>query len=186
MQEHKYHDVSDFPNTTATAGAISIHLLDIVTGATQVQRVGRKIWLTSINVRLMFALSNSATATDIRIRIMVVQDTQCNGALPAVTDILEAAAVDSYLNLVNTGRFRVLKDKVVAIGSTAGTAVAGSEFGGRQVYTKWRKKCLIPVQYNTGGTGDIAEVMSNNIICLGIASTTGGTWGVQCRFRYTD
>lgn len=116
---------------------------------------------------------------------MVIQDTQCNGALPAVSAVLESPTYLAYLNLVNTGRFIILKDKLVQLTSTCGNAVAGEEFAEKTVIFKYRKLCNIPIEYNAAA-GAITEIASNNIFVLAIAQNTVGTWSITCRFRFTD
>ncbi len=187
QREHKFHDVSDLGTAFATAGTVSDALLTIAEGSGESNRVGRKIWLKSINIRILLSKSQDADQDQIIARVLIVQDTQCNGALPAVTDVLETADELSYLKLNNTGRFRILKDKLVVLQSQAGFSVASpaGEYSSKVALVKFRKKCNIPVMYN-GTAGTIDQIPSNNIFAIGIASAAVGNWSVACRFRFTD
>ena len=48
-------------------------------------------------------------------RVMLYHDKQANGATAAVLDILESADYQSFNNLVNSGRFRILMDRTYAM-----------------------------------------------------------------------
>ncbi len=187
--EKKFHDVTDAANSFTTAGAV-ISLNLIPQGTTELTRVGRKAWIKSISLRLHIQISPQASTqlpVGTECRIIIVQDTQCNGALPAVLDFLETAGQLSYRKLANQTRFRVLKDWIWVLDSPggAGDGSAANDWSGVQRLKRWYKKCNIPLEFdNTAGA--ITEIMSNNVFLLAIANNTTGSWGLQSRIRFTD
>ncbi len=188
-KEKKFHDVEDQANSTTTAGTISEDLLVIEQGVAENQRVGRKIWIRQINMRIVLGLGVQATAVgggSIQTRLMLIHDKQCNGALPTVLDVLETADQLSYRNLANAARFTVLKDKLVTLQppSGAGDGAANDFSQALRIY-KYSKKCNIPISFS-GTTGAIAQKTTGNVFVLAIASNTLGTWTSALRFRFTD
>lgn len=189
-REKKFHDVSDLANTTAIAGTIGVDLLIVPQGTTEKNRIGRKMWIKQINVRYTMSLSKqegeSGGGSSMQQRFMLIHDKQCNGALPAVLDILETAVPLSYRNLANAARFTILKDKLVTFntGAGAGNGTANDFSQTLRIY-KFSKKCNIPITFD-GTDGGIDEKKSGNIFILQIANSTGGTWTAHCRFRFTD
>ncbi len=188
-KERKFHGLSDESNTFTTAGA-RVNLNLIPQGVTEITRIGRKIFVKVINLRLSFILSPQTSvqvpATS-RVRFLLIQDKQCNGALPATTDILETADEMSYLNLANQSRFRVLKDWLETMDSPggAGDGSVANDWSGKQHVFKYHKKCNIPIEFNST-TGAVTEITSNNIIVLALANNTNAIWSIWCRLRFTD
>ncbi len=158
-------------------------LVDIPQGVTEVQRIGRKCTITNIYLRLNLETQSNASsdllgANDCGaiVRIMMYWDTQCNGTNVGVTDINEIADWDSFRNLANGKRFRILVDKwkacnTTGVGSGNGTA-SKSAVSKRNWMVKISKKVFIPIEYS-GTTGALSEIRSNNIGLLIWASTSG-------------
>lgn len=169
------------------------------TGASE--RIGRKVTIREIhwtvNVRKLIARgADSVEDTADEVRIMLVLDTQCNGALPAVADILafssaagDAAGYQSFMNLTNKGRFVVLVNKRFCISTTAGAGngVGLSDFGQNDVCWEWHKNVCIPIEYGVdaaGIAGTIAGVKANNLVCLTISKSDLCVMESLIRLRY--
>ena len=63
------------------------------------------------------------------VRCLFVMDRQVNGATPAVSDILNISDWQSFNNLANSHRFRILSDKLYTINCTAGGYTGTSDIG---------------------------------------------------------
>lgn len=114
--ELKFFDTALAFNVDATGEVPATgQLVLIPQGVEDDQRIGRKCNITSIQLRGVVTLSPAASATASSVAyIYLVQDTQCNGAAAAITDVLTSATMGgALLNLSNTGRFRILKRFVI-------------------------------------------------------------------------
>lgn len=153
------------------------------------ERIGRKVNITKIGVRMTFELPNTTTLTNMSdvVRVILVQDKQCNGALPAVLDVLAGANFDSFNNLANSQRFHTLWDKTVALS----TMNLGTETGVAHYAAPVTKcvskyiKCNIPIEYS-GTTGNVSTIRSNNLFFLYISRNGAMKIECQLRFRYSD
>lgn len=187
--ELKFHDLDIDVAATTTAGAIvEDSCLTIVQGIAETARIGRKITVRRISWRYRVALKNvnQSTSAGVAIRLMLYLDKQCNGATAAVLGLLETANYQSFKNLTNTGRFRVLHDKTIVVnhkgGSYDGT---GTDWAGGEEIGEYHLDCNIPVEY-TSTAGVIAELTSNNLGVMVIADTATGTVDSKMRIRFTD
>ncbi len=160
-------------------------------GVGEGQRIGRKIILTNLNWRIDIrqdAVLNTAppVVNELEdfaqtIRIIMYLDKQTNGATATAAQILQLLSsqeYQSFYNLENIGRFKILKDKTYICngnGLQLGDQTAG-KIGRfrkeRRVNFFWRGR--LPIEYNST-TGAISEIRTFNICGLIIANTTGGT-----------
>ncbi len=186
-KEKKFHDFQQTNEPILSVGVIQAPMLTIIQGTAEDERIGRKVFIRNINIRIVLELDAKLATTfaaSTNVRFMVIQDKQANGGLPSVTNVLQTTQALSYRNLVNQGRFIVLKDKIITINHDSG---AGNDQNWNQVSRiyKYSKKCNIPIEYN-GLTGTIDEVRSNNIFILTIRSGAAATSNIHARFRFTD
>lgn len=144
----------------------SLHLT--YQGTDEDERIGRKMTVRGVS------LKGSMTPVQGRARFMLIVDKQCNGAVPAVTDVLETADIDSHRNLSNQNRFRVLWDRTYDTKDTGKTTIAKQMSG-----------LTIPIEWSSTA-GTIASIKSNNLTLLQIAD--GGLVKMYMRTRvlYTD
>ncbi len=185
--EQKFFDttISGTIDTTAevpTGGQLVL----IPQGVTESQRVGRKAFIKSIQIRgtLNYAPGAAAAATA-QNWIYLVMDTQANGAAAAVTTVLTSNNLALAMrNLANQERFKVLKIFHFSMNATAGVTTA---YNGIIRTWKYYKKCNIPIEYSST-TGAITEIRSNNLFLLA-GSQSGDdltTIAAVCRVRFTD
>ncbi len=190
--ELKFHDVDVDDASITQAGTIqntgSINL--IAQGVTESTRVGRKCTIKSILWRYNItvpSIGGGNVATGDTLRLIMYLDKQANGATIVATDLLESDNYQSFNNLSNSGRFRIICDKTMdcnitaaagdgAVNDTAPLSLSGTLF----------KKCAIPLEFSST-TGAITELRSNNI---GIAcwSKTGALLALdsKIRLRFSD
>jgi len=193
--EKKFLDtsLSAAMNQFATAGVIQSDFVLMTNGAENGKRIGDRINVTNINCHLTISAagataslgSNSTVA-----RVILGIDKQANGAVTAVTDVLQSADPYAFRNMFTLNRFVILKDKLLTINMAA---VTGSYWGEVARVLKFSWKGNLPILYSgTGAT--ISQVKSNNIFLLVVCDRSGsapdGTYidGVDgiVRIKYTD
>jgi hypothetical protein len=164
----------------------------IAQGNGESERIGRKITVRSLHIRGQIVLPAVATstATADRVRIIVYQDTQCNGTPATVTGnggLLASAAIDAYNNLVNTGRFRTLMDKVYNINATAAANTNTTTYTSmeRTLHWKFNKRCATRLEYSASTPG-ITDLRTNNYGVLAISDQGRCTLSYLWRVRYSD
>jgi len=165
---------------------------------TQYGRIGRKIHLTSVEVR--GAIYNKTTTSDTgltRVRAMLVLDRQANGAMPTFSssvgvnpagpggsDIIQTQAVDSCRLLDNVERFSILWDHMMDLRAFTSVNSEGYVHSFRKV-----KNLNHDVDYSNT-TGVITTIRSNNLIFLIVTENLAGGGNVEgafiARVRYTD
>ncbi len=197
--ELKFHDIDWNENAAdLTAGKISNtdSLVKIGQGITESLRIGRKCVIKNIGWRgkLLFGAQAAAVISPAQtIRLMVVFDSQANGAKPDVSGsggVLESANYQSFNNLVNKGRYIVVFDKVFQFNpiAAAGDGTA-NDTGAIEKNFTFFKKCNIVMEYSgVANPAAITELRTNNIFGLIISSTsaTDVTLDSKFRFRFSD
>ncbi len=197
--ELKFHDIDwDEAAADISAGVISntSSLVLIGQGVTDSTRIGRKAVIKSIGWRGQIQLVGTATAAATVpeiVRLILVLDTQANGAAPAVTGadgLLASANYQSFNNLTNKGRFTVLRDEVFDMNPlvAAGNGTT-NDFGAVNKSFTFFHKCNIPIEYSgTAAPSVITELRTNNIFGIMINKTTATNTILDSkfRFRFTD
>ncbi len=190
--ELKFHDIDIDDAAVAAGGTIAIDSVNkIPQGVTEVQRIGRKCTLRSINWRFDIALPEvdavaDPPANDI-VRVIVYLDKQANGATAAVTDIVETADYQSFNNLANKHRFRTLMDRsydlnyLTLASDGAGLVSAGAVI----IRDSFFKKINVPVEFSAT-TGAITEIRSNNIGILLLGKSGASAFTSKMRIRFSD
>ncbi len=101
-------------STTSTQTALLNPMNLIGTGDTGTTREGNVISLTSW--RIDYAIRMNLSDDFVNVRVMVVVDNQCDGAAPAIGDILQTVAAEKIIysppNLDGALRYKFLYDKV--------------------------------------------------------------------------
>jgi len=172
-------------STGATSGAC----LDLLTqGVGENQRIGRKICVKNIHYRgnVEYIPQVGSEAWD-RAVIMIILDTQCNGAFPAnpPTDVFSSTNPSAFLlNLDNSNRFRVLKSWSHDFNATV-QDVGGATLANQIAHVDLYVPMNMEVVYSAN-TGAIAELRDNNIF-LAFGSANGlCQFGGSSRVRFTD
>jgi len=169
--------------TASVTNATGLVLSGIANGTSPFTRIGQKIIVKSIQVKASFTLPPGATGAD-TYHLYLVQDSQCNGAAAAITDVFDTPGIigNEMRNVANGPRFKILKHWQIQLDAQAGIAGA---FNGAIAQESLYLKCNIPVVYSST-TGDITEIRSNNLFfCYGSVQAQS-TATLNCRIRYTD
>lgn len=185
--EYKVFDVAATNYNADTTGSITL-INGIAEGTGLSQRIGRIVNWTSVQIRgILQPVDGQTDAT--YCRVLVVWDSDPNGAAPTMTDIFTASTSLSYNNLNNRDRFRIIADESHAIGGTrdaSGTAIAQSP----TVMTIDRYVSLPKLQtVFQGALGPIANIQHGAMWLVTIgdrAVGNGGTFSLACRTRYVD
>lgn len=171
--ELKFFDTALSFNIDATAEIPATGQLCLVPqGVTESTRVGRKCTIKSIQINASMNMSPGAAATcDPLVTLVLVQDTQTNGAACTPGDVYDLGATGlqgSLRNIENGERFKILKRWDIRMTPNAGVSAAYN-----QVIKKWDfyKKCQIPLEFSST-TGAITELKTNNVFLL--AGALGG------------
>lgn len=199
--EMKFYDFNTFGGAVpigAGGGLLVTSIVGVSQGNGESQMIGRKITIKRISVRgTGIFRTNTGTLANLgsgnRLKIVLVLDRQCNGAAANVNDVYQNADIDSFLNLENKSRFKILKDwnvenpAVTGYNSTLNTYYVDE----KRVNFEWTGKVHIPIEYSpqAGGVRTISEIRSNNIFMLAFADQTpGNTAQVEfnTRIRYLD
>ena len=190
--EQKFYDELNVNggNPADPTGTIwSTSLINILEGTSPSQRIGRKITVRGIGLKILINLPQSATASAAwdGYRIILYHDKQANGATATAAQILDSTPsvnILSYRNLSNVNRFRILYDKNFEVNATnAGGSVYVA--GQLQLLPKVWVNVNVPIEYS-GSTGNISEIRSHNFGILVISSNSVATMLIQSRVRYTD
>jgi len=186
--EFKFHDVDVDVGPIPTAGSIlnsgSINL--IAQGTTESTRIGRKCTIRKICWKYTIINNDQVSNNGDTVRVIMYQDRQANGATAMVTDILESANYQSFRNLANSGRFKILHDTTHDMNQTAAAGNGTTqEFGNYHESTEFYKNCNIPLEFSST-TGAITEIRSNNLGVLCISSGGQCTFDSKVRLRYSD
>jgi len=191
----------DLPNasyaldTTGTVTAINL----IRTGSGYNNRVGRKISMTSVEIRGYIA-ANGATPAEQPTRIMILYDKQANGALPAVTDVLQAidqagnvtTNATSPRNLDKRDRFVCVYDEYKIAFGTSG--VAGVDLNTDESTTIIHKYIRLPnlvTQYQADSSpAVIGDIATGSLFLLTFGQLANGAtshiFQGTVRLRYKD
>ncbi len=190
-QELKFHD-GDLNLSPVGTTATLEQLCLIPQNVTESGRIGRKCTIRSIQMRGAVTIPevDAAGTPDLGdiVRIVLFQDTQCNGAAAAVSTIFESDVVFAYANLANKSRYRILWQEFIEInyqGLASDGAGVVSQALMRTSFNMY-KKVNIPLEFN-GATGNISELRSNNVFVLLIGASAKGTVAQShFRLRFSD
>lgn len=167
-------------DTTGTIG----HLNVIAQGASDQQRVGKKVIMRSIQLRGRAIAGSTGTVADGA--FIMVWDKRPTGTLPAITDVLEGVSAQAMNKADNEGRFKILKrcDMIFAGNST--TPATGLEIQNMDFYMKLNMRTI----FKSVGTGAIGDIEEGALYALSVGNVAAGTTApifvVAFRMRFTE
>lgn len=192
--ELKFHDLS-ITSTPTNVGVVMADLLTIPQDTTTNGRIGREITIREFHMEgIVSKVAGSGTGVEAgprALRLLLVQDKQCNGTQMLVDEVLATLAMNSFRNLENSKRFNILYDQRVILNPPI-TNVSGDAnivTVGSKKAVKFHKKCNIVINYDIGTTsGAIGTIRSNNLafIVIQATGTTGALAHLHVRVRYSD
>jgi len=173
--------------TNAPSAGIMNLLNGVAAGTDFTQRVGRKFTMKSIWLKYFLnPLTTTATPAGDLVRVMVIYDTQTNGTIPAVTDVLATANVLSSINLNNRDRFKIIHDKWHSMNPSnyaVGVPTAGAPV------VKFQKffKVLNLETIFSGTAATVGSIATGAMFSLLIsAANNQSNLNLDVRFRFID
>lgn len=186
-QEMKYLDSLQTEATVNSLGSYQMQSVNfVIIGTAATNRIGRRIHIRKIQLRIHLTLPNSTTRDAMvdRVRIVVFLNKQTNGAAPAWTDLYVNANIDSFRNLDQAQQFRILMDKTIGMSSKAAAGDgATDQYVGEERTVYYNKSCNIPIEYQASG-GTIGDISSNNIGVFMITENGRITASIDSRIRF--
>ncbi len=192
--ERKFFD-TDLAAIFGTIGAVfeAANLNIIVQGNTESNRIGRKCVVKRIDIKgslVKGATSVQANTSDV-LKLCIVQDKQTNGAAFTGLNLWETNVWESFNNLANSSRFRILATKNYTMSNPSGSGRGSTDtlsFGETVRTFKFGLDCNIPLEFdNSATTGAVTTQRSNSLWLVGV--TTQGLIVMDvgtCRIRFTD
>lgn len=157
----------------------------IPTGVAQSQRVGRQVYLKSLQLNV--SLISQAATNGQQVRVVVLYDRQANGALPDRTWVFENSlpALPYTMKVRNNDykdRFVVLRDKLF----TVNPLTSQDNIVNYRDYIKIRYS----TQYNAGTTGIIGDIVTGSLVIMMFSQNALGANNPKgsyvARLNYTD
>lgn len=180
--ELKFCDVSVSQAVTFNAVTFGAGVLlnAIAQGTDASNRIGRKITIKSLLIRMQWKLGGTSTFGS-PLRVLVVYDKQANATAPAITDVLALDEFFSCNNLANRDRFVTIFDNMMEPISVGGNAAVADVL---------YKRLNLETMYNSGTDALIGSISSGSIYLFvaqgGNLLTANGNFNARCRIRYTD
>ena len=178
MVDTKHIDVVDLNRNVAnnTAGVLAPAgptLCQIAIGGSSEQREGRSVVITGVHFKgtLVLQPGNTLTASGpCCVRIILVQDRQCNKNSTAITSaqIFTSSAVDDnvnmFMDLNQEERFQFLYDKTYVLNPTTNLDSLGTDYPQLLKHVEFKVNTNIKIDYDqSAATGAITTIMSNNL-----------------------
>lgn len=187
-EEKKNIDVLNTVGVVAGAVVSTLFLLNGVDdGATSLTRIGRRINMTSLEIRWSGNMA-ATSAGSTPLRLCVVYDKQANGVAPAATDVFQIDQISTMMNLSNSRRFKVIVDELVGNVSTAGPAGWNVKLW-RDFTAKGTKEGLA-VEFNENSTATITSIIGGSLFAFvwqsGGLITAAPTQALYSRVRFLD
>lgn len=154
--------------------------------------LGRKY--NNVTVQLEGKIApQDTTSGPSKCRVMLIYDEQPNGAVPAITDILTAATSQSFMNLNNRDRFRVISDHQCVIGylqDTATQALATSPaVDNVSIFRKLDPGKFPTVRNGAATTAAITNYVTGTLLLVTIGdqpAASGANFSGAARVRFID
>lgn len=203
------------PTTTVNLGAAAVAtplcLFAPTVGSALNQRIGRSVLVRKIKIhgQITAAASGQSLAAwepylPQKVRLMVVQDQQTNGAQMTAAQLMNDAGasdttINSYQNPNNFGRFRVLKDKDILIQDPnfvteypPDPETPYSRTNGliRSFKMNINLKVPIKVQFNAVNGGTVLDIVDNSFhvlcACTGVSTNNPPSISYYARIAYKE
>lgn len=184
IPENKFFDTTLGFTVDATGEVPATGQLNLIPqGDTESTRDGRQCSIDSIQIKATVYLDPAAGAGTSQACLMLVQDTQCNGAAAAAGDVMTGTNFSvNMINLANSKRFKIIKKWDMSFNPGAGVNGAIAPM---IKYIKYYKKCNVPLEFSAA-TGALTEIKSNNLFLLASSVATDDVIVVNgtCRLRF--
>jgi len=186
--EMKYLDTSFDVADILTTGNVLSSMNIIPQGEKASERIGHKAVVMSLSWRYTLEMITPVLLNGVSVRLVVVQDRQSNGTVPAFSDIFDDNKIGSqlytaYQKMSNELRFNVMYDKIHDVNSLT------RDFDAPLVESAYysKKRLGIVINWDSSTTGVVAEMTTNNIIAYAVSNRNGVCLlASEFRIRYYD
>ncbi len=187
--ELKFSDTILSTSPISSAGDIAIQTLNAVSqGTGESDRIGRNIIIYKVMFKGTINLPDQpiASAGSDKVRFILYWDKQTNGTPATVAQILETTQINSFRNLANSKRFRILYDRVHTLNSSGISTTSADVFATIEMkrHLEWYVNTKIPIEFDST-TGGLSEMKSNNLGILLITNNALIALDGRFRIRYT-
>jgi hypothetical protein len=177
IAERKVYNGGATGQTSAATGTVWALSQGVIQGDAVNARDGTQITLQSVHLRVDAFMPTATIAAGLR--VILFSDSQNNGSLPLVVDVLHQASMISPYSTIQqiTNRFRIHAD--VLRNLTAG--------GVQQVVFDIRRGISKQISYN--GTTDVAAANGKNALFMMVITDVGSgfpTYDFSHSLRYLD
>lgn len=173
--EYKIFHV-ELPDVEITSAGASIKMTGVAEGDDDSDRNGRSLRAKKFNMSWRMVINSGGD--DVQFcRIVVVQDMHQEGVLPTWLDVFQSNDVNTFRNIDNTDRFKILMDKKVVMHENR-----------PGLFRKANIKLDTKVEY-IGTDGGQASQGAGNIYFMHISEQIGANYpliDLHTRFRYID
>lgn len=176
VRDLQYFDING-TGTTAAANMAYVSLFNPVQGTASTSRFGDKIVMHSIQWKMK--LNNSIT---LPIRIVLIYDSQPNGAVPTTPAPLTALRTEAFKDPDTRHRFTVIRDWYIT--NTYGTTVSTNDQKHDAVQTGL-------TQYNgesyfTGNAGTVADLRTGSYVLCFYNTASEAAFVYEYRFLFSS
>lgn len=179
-----YVDLANAPYNNDTTGSIAL-IATIAQGAAVTQRIGKKAVYKSLQMRGFIQSNANTTVADAA--ILIVYDREPTNTLPAITDILNTASAASFLNDVNSDRFKIVRRFDYTLTGNSTTPATGNEAHSVDEYIDLKG---MPVQFKAAATGAIGDLAIGALYVVTVGNQVAGLTAAQSalgfRTRFYD
>lgn len=169
--------------TLATDNVVLIATMAQGVGVTQ--RVGKHAAYKSVQIRGTVVTRGTGLPDDGC--ALIVYDREPTGVLPQVTDILQGNDSYSFLNDVNSERFRIIRRLNFSTAGSATAPTTGLEIQDIEEYIDMRSA---PVVFKAAGTGAIGDIAKGALYLVWTGTTATGAnvpaMNIGIRTRFMD
>lgn len=191
-KEVKFFDTRHVNSFTPAAFAGTLYaatLVAIEEGIAGDQRIGRKIHVTGIGLKMLAVVpADGTTKASDDLRVIVYQDKQANGLIALIDDIYEdvpdtvTPSIVSFRNLTHSKRFKILHDEDYHLVSTYGDSTS---HGNASLTMKTWMNVNIPIYYESPAPA-MSSITQSNIGILVFSSEEKAILTINARVRYLD
>jgi len=185
--ELKSVDVTAAAATMATSAVTGILLNGLATGSDIGSRIGRKVTMKSLLLRIHFSpVASVDSPIGCTARALVVWDSQTNTVATTSTLVLNTDDFLAPNKLENRERFTILMDKFITLPAAEYTAPAVTAGAPTPRLLKKYLRINRDTIYNANSTGAVGDIVSGSLYLVVIASSATYQFQVNSRVRFTD
>ena len=197
LTERKVIDINTTSYAIESTGTQLQLLNGCVPGSQNYNRIGRKIFMRSLQIRGDVSLTDTTAGKGVVCRMVIVYDKQSNGSAPTWANIMTSqniagtTASDCFamVNLDNRDRFVIIRDQLYIPGEIDATAGQSYAIGPGVIILNEYIPLKLETLYNGGSAGTIGDITSGSLYAFWIANAanaSGVTAHVAFRIRFED